>query len=828
MAPKKAIIVESPTKTRTLSGFLGDEYKLLASMGHVRDLPDDEMGVDLEGDFEPSYVVSGNKTINTLKKELKGVEEIYLAMDPDREGEAIAWHILDELGLDSARRIQFNEITREAVEEALQHPGELNMDRVDAQQARRILDRLVGYSISPVLWKKIGGGRPDSGLSAGRVQSVALRLITDRERERAAFDPEEWWSITALLQPEGRQQIETDLRTIDGEDVGRDLESEEQVTPLVEELREATYTVAEIEETEQKRNPQPPFITSTLQRAASNRLRFSARKTMRIAQQLYEGVETADGAHGLITYMRTDSTNVAAAARKQAGEFIEQEWGEKYVGPGAKGKKVKGAQEAHEAIRPTSVTRTPESLKSVLSKDQMALYELIWRRFLASQMAPAIVNQTGVNVEAGRMGLRATGQVVVFPGWYAVMPRDDEDKSLPELTEGEELELLEVTPEQHFTQPPPRYTEASLVRELEANGVGRPSTYADIIDTLTRRRYVATEKRQFVPTPLGLSVSDYLVENFPEIMDIEFTAHIEEDLDTVERGERDWREVLKEFYEPFEGEVAAAESAEPKVLEDQVCEECGGRMLIKYSKRGKFAGCENYPDCNFTIDLSGDVLERPPVEETEFECPECGKNLLLRTGRRGRFFGCSGYPECTYTAEVGPEGEPKERAKPMETEETCPECGDGVLLVREGRRGKFLGCSNYPACRCTRDYEDEAVVGEASEELASPNGDATDSNAVPVSCSKCGGPMSVRSGRRGKFLGCNNYPECKGTRPISDAIAAGWEPPAPEKLGEECPECGKDLVIREGRRGKFVGCSAYPKCRYTRDYEEDGEGSEAE
>ncbi|MFO8082268.1 MAG: type I DNA topoisomerase [Armatimonadota bacterium] len=828
MAPKKAIIVESPTKTRTLSGFLGDEYKLLASMGHVRDLPDDEMGVDLEGDFEPSYVVSGNKTINTLKKELKGVEEIYLAMDPDREGEAIAWHILDELGLDSARRIQFNEITREAVEEALQHPGELNMDRVDAQQARRILDRLVGYSISPVLWKKIGGGRPDSGLSAGRVQSVALRLITDRERERAAFDPEEWWSITALLQPEGRQQIETDLRTIDGEDVGRDLESEGQVTPLVEELREATYTVAEIEETEQKRNPQPPFITSTLQRAASNRLRFSARKTMRIAQQLYEGVETADGAHGLITYMRTDSTNVAAAARKQAGEFIEQEWGEKYVGPGAKGKKVKGAQEAHEAIRPTSVTRTPESLKSVLSKDQMALYELIWRRFLASQMAPAIVNQTGVNVEAGRMGLRATGQVVVFPGWYAVMPRDDEDKSLPELTEGEELELLEVTPEQHFTQPPPRYTEASLVRELEANGVGRPSTYADIIDTLTRRRYVATEKRQFVPTPLGLSVSDYLVENFPEIMDIEFTAHIEEDLDTVERGERDWREVLKEFYEPFEGEVAAAESAEPKVLEDQVCEECGGRMLIKYSKRGKFAGCENYPDCNFTIDLSGDVLERPPVEETEFECPECGKNLLLRTGRRGRFFGCSGYPECTYTAEVGPEGEPKERAKPMETEETCPECGDGVLLVREGRRGKFLGCSNYPACRYTRDYEDEAVVGEASEELASPNGDATDSNAVPVSCSKCGGPMSVRSGRRGKFLGCNNYPECKGTRPISDAIAAGWEPPAPEKLGEECPECGKDLVIREGRRGKFVGCSAYPKCRYTRDYEEDGEGSEAE
>lgn len=828
MAPKKAIIVESPTKTRTLSGFLGDEYKLLASMGHVRDLPDGDMGVDLDGDFSPTYVVSGSKTIKTLKKELKGVEEVYLAMDPDREGEAIAWHILDELGLDSARRIQFNEITREAVQEALQHPGDLNMDRVDAQQARRILDRLVGYSISPVLWKKIGGGRPDSGLSAGRVQSVALRLITDRERERAAFDAEEWWSITALLQPESGEQFEAELKAIDGEDVDRTLESEDQVTPLVEELSESGYVVSEIEETEQRRNPQPPFITSSLQRAASNRLRFAARKTMRIAQQLYEGVEMADGSHGLITYMRTDSTNIAAAARKQAGEFIEQQWGEKYVGPGATGKKVKGAQEAHEAIRPTSVTRTPESLQNVLSKDQMALYELIWRRFVASQMAPAIVNQTGVNVTAGRMGLRATGQVVVFPGWYAVMPRDDEDKSLPELTEGEELELIEVTPEQHFTQPPPRYTEASLVRELEANGVGRPSTYADIIDTLTRRRYVRTEKRQFVPTPLGLSVSDYLVENFPEIMDIEFTAHIEEDLDTVERGERDWREVLREFYEPFEGEVEAAENAEPKVLEGQVCEECGGRMLIKYSKRGKFAGCENYPDCTYTVDLSGDVLERPPVEETEFECPECGKPLLLRTGRRGRFFGCSGYPDCSFTANVGPEGEPQERAKPMETDESCPDCEDGVLLVREGRRGKFLGCSNYPSCRYTRDYEDEAVVGVASEELARPNGDATDSNAVPVACPKCDGAMSVRQGGRGKFLGCNNYPECKGTRPISDAIAAGWEPPAPDKLGEECPECGKDLVIREGRRGKFVGCSAYPKCRYTRDYDEEKEGTEAE
>ncbi len=826
MADKKAIIVESPTKTRTLSGFLPEEYTLLASMGHVRDLPEDEMGVDLEGAFEPTYVISGKRAITALKKGLKDVDEVYLATDPDREGEAIAWHIMDELGLRSARRIQFNEITREAVLDALEHPGEINMDRVDAQQARRILDRLVGYSLSPVLWKKVGGGRGGPGLSAGRVQSVALRLITDRERERAAFDAEEWWSIGALLQPDAGEQFEAELKTIDGKDA--ELSAEGDVTPLVEELGDAQYVVAAIEEKEQQRNPQPPFITSTLQRAASNRLRFSARKTMQIAQQLYEGVEMDDSSHGLITYMRTDSTNVAASARQQAADFIEGEWGGKYVGPGARGKKVKGAQEAHEAIRPTTVRHSPESLKSVLSKDQFALYDLIWRRFLASQMAAAVVNQTGVNVEAGRFGLRATGQVVVFPGWYAAMPRDDEDKSLPELTESEELSLIELKPEQHFTQPPPRYTEASLVRELEANGVGRPSTYADIIDTLTRRRYVTTEKRQFVPTPLGLSVCDYLVDNFPEIMDIEFTAHIEEDLDTVERGERDWREVLREFYGPFETEIETAQNAEPQVLEDAVCEECGGKMLVKYSRRGKFAGCEKYPDCTFTIDLTGDVLERPAVEETDFDCPECGKKLMLRTGRRGRFFGCSGYPECEYTADVGAEGEPKERSRPMETSESCPDCGEGTLLVREGRRGKFLGCSNYPKCRYTRDYDDENVVGEASEELASPNGDLPESNAVPVSCPKCDGPMSVRSGSRGKFLGCLGYPNCKGTRPISDAIAAGWEPPAPEALDEECPDCGKGLVLREGRKGKFVGCSAYPKCKYTRDYQADGEGAKAE
>jgi len=826
---KKAIIVESPTKTRTLSSFLGADYELVASMGHVRDLPEDEMGVDLEGDFEPHYVVSGEKAIRRLKKALKGADEVYLAMDPDREGEAIAWHIMDELGLTSARRIQFNEITREAVLEALEHPGEINMDRVEAQQARRILDRLVGYSISPVLWRRLGRGQSGSGLSAGRVQSVALRLITDRERERDAFDAEEYWSVAALLATGDGEQLEAELKTVDGDEA--ELSSEEQVTPIVEELREAAYRVAAVEKKQQQRGPQPPFITSTLQRAASNRLRFSARKTMMVAQQLYEGVDFGDGSHGLITYMRTDSTHVAEAARKQAAGYIEERWGKKYLGPGARGKKAKGAQEAHEAIRPTDVTHTPESLKGVLDKDQLALYELIWRQFVASQMAPAIVDATGVDIEAGRYGLRATGHVVIFPGWLAVAGRDDEDKVLPELVEGEELELVEITPEQHFTQPPPRYTEASLVRELEANGVGRPSTYADIIETLRRRRYVSMEKRQFAPTPLGFAVADYLVDSFPEIMDIEFTADLEGDLDTVERGERDWREVLRDFYGSFEGQVQRAEDAPPEVLEGEECPQCGGRLLVRYSRHGKFAGCEKYPDCDYTLDLSGNAREKSGPEETDYTCPECGAPLVIRTGRRGRFFACSAYPKCEYTADVGDDGAPRERPQPLATSEACPECG-GTLILRDGRRGKFLGCSNFPKCRYTRDYQDEELVGVASEVVepgdADDSAQAPDDNRVPVTCDECGAPMSVRSGKRGRFLGCTGYPACRATKPISAAIEAGWRPPEPEKLGEQCPECGKDLVVREGRRGKFVACSGYPKCRYTRDFDSEKEDAETD
>ncbi len=835
MPGKKAIIVESPTKVRTLAGFLGKEYELLASMGHVRDLPAKEMGVDPEADFEPTYTIlpRQRKTISKLRKALSKVDEVYLAMDPDREGEAIAWHLLEALNLDNAHRIQFNEITEQAVREALDHPGEIDIDRVKAQQARRVLDRLVGYKLSPLLWQKISTRGRRTGLSAGRVQSVALRLICDREKERAAFEPVEYWSVTALLTPGGEDdQFKAELKTRDGEEL--QLPDEETVTPIVEELQRAEYRVAAIERKKQRRNPRPSFITSTMQRAAANALHFSARKTMMVAQQLYEGVEVDGDTVGLITYMRTDSTRIAAPARKQAVALIKQRFGDDYVGPGARGKKAKGAQEAHEAIRPTSAQRTPEDLRPVLSNDQYRLYKLIWEQFVASQMAPAVLDQTGVDIEAGPYGLRATGSVVIFPGFLAVLGRtDDDDKRLPELEEGQPLELLELTPEQHFTKPPPRYTEATLIRELEANGIGRPSTYAEIIETLRRREYVRMDARQFVPMPLGLVVSDYLVDNFPEIMDVDFTAHIEEDLDTIESGERDWVSVLREFYDPFEALLEEVEKAPPKVLEGEVCPECGGKLLVRYSASGKFAGCENYPDCKYTKDLDEDILERPPVEETDLVCPECGSPLVIRTGRRGRFFACTAFPKCKYTANIDENGQPQERAEPQLTGELCPECG-GALIVREGRRGKFLGCSNYPKCRYTRDYAGEEILGEAPPKADSDAADAEDQPAKPaeadggigVFCDECGAPMVVRRSRRGRFLGCSNYPKCKGTKPFSAAIEAGYQPPEPEAIDEACPECGKPLVIREGRRGKFIACSGFPKCRYTRDYsepkEEDG------
>ncbi len=816
---KRAIIVESPTKTRTLERFLGDGYTLLASSGHVRDLPKDGIAVDVEHGFAPQYetIPAQAKRLSELKKALKGMDEVYLAMDPDREGEAIAWHLVEALGLKDARRIEFNEITKDAVVRALEHPGTIDMSRVNAYQARRILDRLVGYKLSPVLWSRIGSRGKEGALSAGRVQSAALRLICDREREIAAFDPDEYWSIEVLLSTgDEAGQFTAQLKTRGGEDV--ELKTEADVLPIVEELRQARFVVGDISSKRTRRAPQPPLRTSTLQRAAASQLHFAAKKTMRVAQQLYEGVETADGIVGLITYMRTDSTRVSAEAQGQARAFITDQFGEKFIGPGAKGKARKGVQDAHEAIRPTDALRTPEAMKPFLDKDQAKLYEVIWRQFIASQMAAAEFEEIGVEIAAGEYTLRAGGSVLVFAGYLAVLPqeRDEaETRLLRHLAEGQELELVEVLPEQHFTKPPPRYTEASLVRALEDNGIGRPSTYAPTIDTLRRRKYVRMQQRAFVPTVVGFVVNDFLVANFPGIVNIEFTAQVEAQLDSVQSGEIEWQELLEKFYAEFAPKIEAAAKAEPRVFEGAVCAKCGGRLLERYFLHGEFAGCENYPDCDYTLNLLADVIPEKKTEPVGRDCPECDKPLVYRVNwREQKFIGCSGYPDCKYTENLGPDGEPVPAAE--ETDIECEQCG-GKMVIRQGRRGPFLGCSNYPKCRNTKPLETPGDGDGAAAEAGS-------GESLDLVCEKCGAPMVVKTGRRGPFVACSGYPKCKNTKPMSAAYDAGYKKAEaesvrsePEPLGEDCPECGKALLIRSGRRGPFVACSGYPKCRYTRD-----------
>jgi DNA topoisomerase-1 len=781
---KAAIIVESPTKTRTLQRFLGEQYSLLASMGHVRDLPEGELAVDVDKGFEPTYTSTPQqkKTLNALKKALKNVDEVYLASDPDREGEAIAWHLAQALELKDPKRIEFNEITEPAVRSALEHPRTIDVERVNAQQARRILDRLVGYMLSPLLWEKLASRGSRNSLSAGRVQSAALKLVCVREREIAAFVPEEYWSVTAILSPlDTEAPFEAELRTRDGENL--ELTKAEQAEPIAEELRHLAYRVQGVERKERRRSPQPPFITSTLQRAAANQLGFSARKTMSVAQQLYQGIETPDGSLGLITYMRTDSTRIATQAREAAVEYIKSQYGEKYVGPGVTGKKVTGAQDAHEAIRPSYTERTPESLRPYLDDDQYKLYELIWRRFVASQMAAAISDVTTVEIVAGRYGLRASGSVLKFPGFLSVLkPEDDEDeKSLPPLKEDQDLRVLEVKPDQHFTKPPPRYTEATLVRELEENGVGRPSTYAQIIETLRQRKYVRMEARQFVPTGLGFSVNDYLQESFPDIIDVDFTARVEGELDGVEQGS-DWVDLLQRFYGPFNDRLKAAQEAPLKVLEEK-CPECGGRLLERFSVHGKFAGCENYPECKYTHDLLSDVLKKAPPRPTGENCPECGKELVIRQGRRGEdFIGCSGYPKCKFVRSMN--GDKAQRPQAVMTDLPCEKCGK-PLVVRHGRRGPFLGCSGFPRCRQTRNLTEEEAAKWATAEPGQENGDGTVVAAAPtvrrsepiktdIPCENCGKPMLVRHGRRGPFLGCSGYPKCRTTRNLSDEEQAKW------------------------------------------------------
>jgi DNA topoisomerase-1 len=694
---KSLIIVESPTKVKTLQKFLGKDFVIKASVGHIKDLPEGDLGVDLEKDFQPTYVpISGKtKVIGELKKASKTVDNIYLGPDPDREGEAIAWHIAEEIrnGDKHIYRVLFNEITKKAVLEALQHPGELQQSKFEAQQARRILDRLVGYQVSPLLWDKVR-----RGLSAGRVQSVAVRIICEREREIRDFVPQEYWSITATLKgKDASTPFDARLAKWKGKKVI--LDHEEEVLSLKKKLESASYTVSKIAQQEKQRHPLPPFITSRLQQDASRKLSYSAQRTMRIAQKLYEGVELGQtGMVGLITYMRTDSPRVSSEAIQGVRDWIKDRFGESYL-PSKPNvyKSRKGAQEAHEAIRPTSMDLEPEKIKDFLEKDQWALYKLIWDRFVASQMASAMFLQTTVEIQADEALFTAVGTVPVFQGFMALYVEGEDPQGengekegvLPALSEGELLELLGLTPKQHFTQPPYRFSEATLIKELEENGIGRPSTYAAILSTIKEKEYVKMEKGKFSPTELGFLVNDLLVVSFPDIFDVEFTAHMEDDLDKVEEGERGWVETLKEFYTPFQKDLEMAKTSmrdvkAEKIPTEIVCEQCGSPMVKRWGKRGYFLACSSYPKCRFTreVDISNDKRE-----ETDIRCEQCGNPMVIKNGKYGRFLACSTYPACSYT-------------KPLETGVRCPEEGCGGMIVeRRTRKGKtFYSCTNYPRC----------------------------------------------------------------------------------------------------------------------------------
>jgi len=701
------IIVESPAKAKTIERFLGRRYKVQASMGHIRDLPKSQFGVDIENGFEPRYITIRGKgqVVNRLRQEAKKFDRVLLATDPDREGEAIAWHLMEALDLppDEPNRIVFREITRDAVRSGVEQPRVIDRRLVDAQQSRRILDRIVGYKLSPFLWRKVR-----RGLSAGRVQSVAVRLICDREAEIQAFQPEEYWTLTAVLSPVGEdarfearyhgpvdQVGEADPEA--GESQGGDrrpIRSKEDMERLLAGLAGASYRVVDVRRRERRRNPAPPFTTSTLQQEAARKLGFTARRTMRTAQQLYEGLEiSGEGTVGLITYMRTDSTRVSPQAVAEAAELIRGRYGEAYSAPKTFGKQREGAQDAHEAIRPTSVSRLPDQIKDDLTPDQYRLYRLIWERFMASQMSPAVYDTVTADIRAGGHLFRASGSTLRFAGFTVVYieGRDDEehdeDGALPPLEVDQVLELHDLVPRQHFTQPPPRYSEAMLVKALEEHGIGRPSTYAPIIETIQERGYVTRENGRFKPTELGMAVTELLKEHFPDIVDIDFTARMEEELDRIEEGQRPWREVLKEFYEGFEPMLARAEQEAGRVHlaaeeTDEVCEQCGRRLVIKQGRYGRFLACPGYPECRFT---------KPLLEKTGAACPECGGEVVVRRSRKGRtFYGCARYPNCQFVSWYPP------------TSHACPRCGAFMVERRARGRGTYLQCSRQ-SCGHTED-----------------------------------------------------------------------------------------------------------------------------
>ncbi len=802
---KGLVIVESPAKAKTIQKYLGAGYEVEASLGHIKDLPKKSLGVDLDNEFSTEYeVIPGKeKVIARLKKLAKSAETIYLAPDPDREGEAIAAHLAEELGGErvdgkklkkgaavvNIRRVTFNEITKKAVQEAFLHSRDIDRNLVDAQQTRRVLDRLVGYQVSPLLWDKVR-----RGLSAGRVQTVALRLIVDRERDIKAFVPTEYWTLDAHLA--GEKPPAFDARLVGTNPKQNVLPNEEAAKKLEEELRSATWTVRSVEKRERRQNTAAPFTTSKFQQDASRKLRFSVKRAMMIAQRLYEGVDLGEeGTVGLITYMRTDSTRVSNDAIAEVRELIGKEFGPQFLpqAPNAF-KSKKDTQDAHEAIRPSSAARHPEDIKQYLQEDEFKVYKLIWQRFVASQMNPAIFDQTTVDIDATSKGkdhrFRVSGSVLKFEGFLKVYEeskdsKDEEDEALkhklPELSEGQVLTLKSLTSEQHFTEPPPRFNEASLVKELEERGIGRPSTYSAIISTIQERQYVQKVGGKFIPTEIGFVVTDLLVENFKDIFDFQYTARLEEELDEIEDGKEQWKNALAEFYEKFEKDLHYAEKHMENVKRmekptDQVCERCGSPLVIKWGKHGSFFACSAYDktdpnSCTFTKENPIDLpdLDSADLQETTQEeyCENCGRPMVLKRGRFGQFMACTGYPDCKTTRRL----DQAKKVPDIPLDEKCPQCGRN-LLIRHGRFGEFISCSGYPECKYVKQ------------------------NLIGVKCPECkDGEIAEKKARRGNFFyGCTNYPECEFT--------SAFKP-----VAEPCPVCKSPYLLeKQLKDGTYLVC----------------------
>ncbi|HZI51230.1 MAG TPA: type I DNA topoisomerase [Terriglobia bacterium] len=799
MAAKKSlVIVESPAKATTINKYLGKDYVVKASLGHVKDLPKSKLGVDPDNDFQPVYeqIKGKEKVIKELKTAAKTADRILLAADPDREGEAICQHLKEILNGEKVEiyRVLFNEITPKAIKYAVENPGRINQKVVDAQQARRILDRLVGYQISPLLWDKVR-----RGISAGRVQTVALRLIVEREREIQAFKPEEYWSIIARL--EGHQPPPFDARLAKIKGKTAEVTNQEQADHILQNLEGAAFTVESVVTKEKKRYPVPPFTTSKLQQEAARKLRFTVKKTMMLAQRLYEGIELGEeGRIGLITYMRTDSTRISDEAMEMVRSYVS----DVYTGPYLPEKPVvykskKDAQDAHEAIRPTFVGRTPDDLKPFLSEDEYKLYWLIWTRFVASQMNPAVYDQTSVEIAAKDYLFRASGRVLKFDGFLKVYeetrdedvatPEDEEDITLPALSQGEALRSLGITPKQHFTEPPPRFTEASLVKALEEKGIGRPSTYASILSTIQDREYVQKDTGKFRPTELGTVVTDLLVRHFEDIFDVQYTARMEEELDEVEEGKLTWVEALDEFYKKFQKDLKKASKnmenlKKQEIPTDQICEKCGSPMVQKWGQFGSFLACSAYPECKNTKEIAkeenADAKESAGADAEPEPCENCGRPMALKRGRFGQFLACTGYPECKTTRKIAAGGGAPKKPDVI-LDEVCPQCKEAKLVIKDGRFGLFTSCSNYPKCK----YIKPKTIG------------------VPCPKSGCGGELIERRSKRGKvFYGCSKYPEC-------DFVL--WNKPVPE----QCPSCGAPYLIEKTtkREGTIRYCND-ENCEY--------------